>query len=101
MASTAEGAFLEAIREQPDDDTPRLMYADWLEERGDERGEFIRVQCELARMDEEDERRPALEMREGLLRAGHERTWLAEVQEAARGALTRWEFRRGFVESVT
>jgi uncharacterized protein (TIGR02996 family) len=29
-ASTAEDAFLEAILEQPDDDTPRLMYADWL-----------------------------------------------------------------------
>jgi uncharacterized protein (TIGR02996 family) len=27
-----------AIREDPDDDGPRLAYADWLEERGDPRG---------------------------------------------------------------
>ena len=27
-------AFLDAIFAQPDDDTPRLVYADWLEEHG-------------------------------------------------------------------
>jgi uncharacterized protein (TIGR02996 family) len=26
----AEAAFLESIGEQPDDDSPRLIYADWL-----------------------------------------------------------------------
>jgi uncharacterized protein (TIGR02996 family) len=40
--------FLQEIIASPDDDTPRLIYADWLDERGDPRGEFIRVQCELA-----------------------------------------------------
>lgn len=44
----AQEAFLKAIQEQPEDDAPRLMYADWLTERGDPRGEFLRVQCELA-----------------------------------------------------
>ena len=33
-----EDAFLADIRDHPDDDTPRLIYADWLEERGDPRG---------------------------------------------------------------
>lgn len=43
-------ALLAAIRADPDDDTVRLVYADWLDERGEaERAEFIRVQCELAR----------------------------------------------------
>jgi uncharacterized protein (TIGR02996 family) len=43
-------AFLLAICENPDDDTPRLVFADWLQEHGDEaRAEFIRVQIELAR----------------------------------------------------
>lgn len=38
--------FLRTIRENPDDDTARLVYADWLQERGEEdRAEFIRVQC--------------------------------------------------------
>jgi uncharacterized protein (TIGR02996 family) len=34
---------------KPPDDTPRLVYADWLEENGEpERAEFIRVQVELS-----------------------------------------------------
>ena len=41
-------ALLAAILANPDEDTPRLVYADWLEENGEpERAEFIRVQCEL------------------------------------------------------
>lgn len=47
---THEQAFLAAICEASEDDTPRLVYADWLEEQGrDERAEFIRVQIQLAR----------------------------------------------------
>jgi len=47
---TERDAFLQAIRDSPDDDTPRLVFADWLTENGDaDRAEFIRVQCELAR----------------------------------------------------
>lgn len=42
-------ALLAAIIRDPAEDTPRLMYADWLQENGHgERAEFIRVQCELA-----------------------------------------------------
>src|SRR5262249_2329375 len=38
-----EAAFLRDIRESAEDDTPRLVYADWLEEHGDaDRAEFIR-----------------------------------------------------------
>jgi uncharacterized protein (TIGR02996 family) len=41
-------AFLRAIFDAPDDDTPRLVYADFLQENGDEdRAELIRVQCEI------------------------------------------------------
>jgi uncharacterized protein (TIGR02996 family) len=41
--------FLRDIIEHPEDDAPRLIYADWLDELGlAERGEFIRVQCALA-----------------------------------------------------
>lgn len=39
-------AFLRAIFDAPDDDTPRLVYADFLQENGDEaRARFIRWQC--------------------------------------------------------
>ena len=41
-------AFLAAIAAAPEDDAPRLVYADWLDENGDpERAELIRVQCEI------------------------------------------------------
>lgn len=40
-------ALLAAICENPQEDLPRLIYADWLEENGrPERAEFIRLQCE-------------------------------------------------------
>lgn len=42
--------LLHAILAHPEDDAPRLVYADWLEERGQaERAELIRVQCEIVR----------------------------------------------------
>lgn len=45
---TPDDAFMQTICEKPDDDFPRLRYADYLEENGQiERAEFIRVQCEL------------------------------------------------------
>ena len=66
-------AFLQAIRESPDDDGPRLMYADWLTERGDPRGEFIRLQCELAQLPAGDPRRRELEEGTEALLKVHER----------------------------
>ncbi len=48
---TDEQAFLEAILDDPEDDNLRLIYADFLEERGDgARAEFIRVQVELSQV---------------------------------------------------
>jgi uncharacterized protein (TIGR02996 family) len=42
--------LLKAILADPDDDTPRLVYADWLDENGEPaRAEFVRVQVELAK----------------------------------------------------
>ena len=53
-------AFLRAAREQSDDDTPRLVLADWLEEHGSEadvaRAALVRLQCERARLDKGDPR---------------------------------------------
>jgi uncharacterized protein (TIGR02996 family) len=51
LPATSDGAaLLAAIVAHPDEDTPRLMYADWLDESGEgARAEFIRVQCELAK----------------------------------------------------
>jgi uncharacterized protein (TIGR02996 family) len=45
-------AFLAAAKEEPEDDAPRLVLCDWLEEKGDDndaaRAAFIRLQCEFA-----------------------------------------------------
>jgi len=47
---TDGAALLKAILANRDDDTPRLVYADWLQENGQgERAEFIRVGCDAAR----------------------------------------------------
>lgn len=52
-----ERDLLSAILAHPDEDTPRLMLADALEERGQPaRAEFIRVQVELAQLDRCEDR---------------------------------------------
>ena len=62
-------AFILAIHAAPHDAAPRLVYADWLDERGDPRGEFIRVQVAVARMSPGDPGRDTLVSREAALRA--------------------------------
>jgi uncharacterized protein (TIGR02996 family) len=44
---STETAFLNAIQAQPEDNTLRLVYADWLEEQGDVRAELIRLEIHL------------------------------------------------------
>ena len=56
-----EAAFLARIREEPDADLPRLVFADWLDERGDEaRARFLRAHVELARLAHDSPRRREL-----------------------------------------
>ena len=93
---TLEDAFLQAILETPDDDLPRLAYADWFEERGDPRGEFIHVQCRLDRMDAEDDLRFELEEREDELLRRHQDEWLGTL----RPLLRYWTFARGFLDTI-
>jgi uncharacterized protein (TIGR02996 family) len=89
-------AFLQAILHDPEDDAPRLLYADWLEERGDPYGEFIRVQCELARLAPDTPGRQELQRREYELLAEWEPVWARPFI----GRVKRWRFRRGFIEQV-
>ena len=50
VVRTEEAALLRAVLGRPDDDVPRLVLADWLDEHGQpERAEFVRVQCEANR----------------------------------------------------
>jgi uncharacterized protein (TIGR02996 family) len=97
---TPDDAFLQAIINDPDDDTPRLVYADYLDDRGEnERAEFIRVQCELARLPDAgagqpSPRRQELEARERQLLGKHEDEWAGCLQ----GRVDR--FHRGFVDAI-
>jgi len=42
-----EARFLAAIAADPGDREARAVYADWLDERGDPRGEYLRLEAEL------------------------------------------------------
>lgn len=47
-------AFIDAILDNPADDTARLVFADWLEEHGEpHRAEFIRAQIEAEKLPED------------------------------------------------
>jgi uncharacterized protein (TIGR02996 family) len=72
-----EEPFVRAILAAPSDDSPRLIYADWLEERGDLRGEFLRTQTTLARMPKKDKRRTSFGKRLKALRPSIDSEWLA------------------------
>jgi uncharacterized protein (TIGR02996 family) len=72
-------SFLDAIASDPDENGPRLVYADYLSERGDPesivRAEFIRVQCALDCMDPVDMSKP-LQQREAELLTRNWRQWI-------------------------
>ncbi len=95
-ASAPEDAFLHTILAHPDDDIPRLVFADWLEERGDPRGTFIRLQIERAKLTQYDPAWKDLLAQEAALLKQYEAEWsgpvLRHVDEA--------QFRRGFIEHV-
>ncbi len=74
-----EEAFLRAISAAPDDSAVRLIYADWLEDQGDPRAEFVRLQVRLREMPVEDPGRPQLQSREQQLRASCPAYWLARL----------------------
>ncbi|HWO19492.1 MAG TPA: TIGR02996 domain-containing protein [Kofleriaceae bacterium] len=86
-----ERSLIAAIAADPDEDGPRIVYADWLQEIGDPYGEFIAIQCALARG-----RTPELAAREQSLLERHHAEWLARAGLGHREG----RFRRGFIEQV-
>jgi len=45
-----EDKLIEAVLDDLEDEEARSVYADWLEQRGDPRGEYLRLEAELARI---------------------------------------------------
>src|SRR5262245_27088304 len=74
-------ALLRECAENPEDDAPRMVLADWLEDHGDTaRAEFVRVQVELSRLSAYDPRRPELEGRERALQTRDNlESWLGRL----------------------
>jgi len=61
MNTTEIQAFVRAILDDPDDDLVRLVFADWLQERGQEaRAAWIRSSLELAKLPRNHSDRPAM-----------------------------------------
>src|SRR3954454_19344613 len=102
-----------AIHANLADDAPRLVYADALQAEADPRGEFIAVQCELARLglgwranpwigdlvaDADPDRVAKLRKREAKLLDEHGERWAADLAGLSWNKGHR--FARGFVEHV-
>jgi uncharacterized protein (TIGR02996 family) len=104
---TTHAGLLRTIIEDPDDDTPRLVYADWLEENGElAQAAFIRAQCRLATLDEDDPARLPLLRDEAvylprahaLLAPKKRLAWLPRTPSQPTPGLA---FERGFLGRVT
>lgn len=101
-------SFMRAIVASPEDDLPRLIYADWLDEHGeDKRAEFIRVQCRISELcawrREGNAKHPEFDS----LLARESTLWSANVSPMREWLATfgidhsHCVFARGFVSAVT
>jgi uncharacterized protein (TIGR02996 family) len=90
-------ALLAAIRAQPDEDTPRLVFADWLDEHDDpDRAAFIRAQVELDRTEPWEPFAVRVRWRQPELGSGH---FFRNALPRVDGNNVEWPrsaFRRGF-----
>ncbi|MGE3805236.1 MAG: TIGR02996 domain-containing protein [Gemmataceae bacterium] len=90
---TSHDDFYRAVLEAPEDDVPRLVFADWLDEHGEtDRADFIRVQIELQQLDETAPRHRELKKRERSLIRKYKHDWLGKLPTG----LQFNGFRRGF-----
>jgi uncharacterized protein (TIGR02996 family) len=97
-----ELSFFGAIRAQPENDAVRLIFADWLEEHGQQaRAEFIRLQCRLAGIDEFDPHRPDLLDREWELLTVYRKRWQPAPPSVLAGCLRDSAFLRGFFARIS
>lgn len=87
-------AFLADIKAHPLDRTPRLVLADWLEERDDARGTLLRNQWEQRSTDLAPARRLELCAQERALIQQHQDAWLGPLKTH----VTSWAFQRGLVQ---
>ncbi len=93
---STENSFLHGVCEAPDDDSPRLVFADWFEDNGQsERAELL--QCRREKMGEWNDGYEGLAQRERELLEKHGKKW----GKTALKFTKRIEWRRGFVDGMT
>jgi uncharacterized protein (TIGR02996 family) len=96
-------AFLDAIKDDPEDDAARLVLADWLTEHGDEhdgaRAHYLRLSCELQKLPTDAPRRATIDAELARLRKKHELAWLGPLA-AAQSARCKFSLNDGGMLSL-
>lgn len=106
--------FLKAIQKDPDNYDAYGIYADWLSERGDPRGEFIHLQWQLENPKLTGAARQKVVKQEKALLKKHQREWLGDLaeelldnphKESGHYSFSknpyRFTFARGFLDSLS
>lgn len=104
-----EAAFLASINAAPKEATPRLIYADWLEELGDFRSELVRIEEEMREIPVFADRYWLLKSRRNELRSESPKAWLKKMAYSTECSPTfvhgiptgwkeRWRLIREFTE---
>jgi uncharacterized protein (TIGR02996 family) len=91
----SEQSLLEAIGRTPQEDAPRLVWADWLLERGNGWGEVVQLSVKLARATETERSARAKEL--AALEKRHAAAFLAPIADFVR----RPRFERGLLSVMT
>ena len=79
-----ESAFLAAVSANPDDDTARLVYADWLQERDDPRAEYVRLEVRRYRMTAQERKKDDPFHQLEKLRPHATPDWLSRIDRVGR-----------------
>jgi uncharacterized protein (TIGR02996 family) len=104
-------ALEDALIANPDDLAAHMAYADYLQEQGDPRGEFIQVQLALEDESKSTAERKELQKREAKLFKQHGHEWLGDLapflldQQKAKepswgDPFYQFQFRRGWLDSL-
>jgi len=92
-----EMGLLADIIDNPDDDVPRRIYADWLEDNGQpERAEFIRLVLDLAAMAADSPALARMKLRCKTLYHEHHKDWSRDIDRLVRHRT----YKRGMIEWV-
>jgi uncharacterized protein (TIGR02996 family) len=91
--------FLDEIQSDRGNHQPRLVYADWLEDHGDPRGEFIRLQIEREKWPQNTTGDVLSAARESSLLEANIERWAAPLLELGIEK-TAVRFRWGFIDAV-